>query len=116
MVRDFPAAWAYTIAVVLDAIVAFGLPLDDSMKAAVITVITAAFTLAVSATVRPVPIAVIGGALTSLLTGLAAFNLDLGSDRIKVLVVAIVAVLGLLTHQNVSPPGGVLDKPVRPLP
>lgn len=110
---DFPAALLYALNTAVALFVSFGLPLNSDQVAAVSTIATALLAGYAALKVRPVAIAMFGAAAATALTAATAFGFDLKPDQIGLLVAAISIVLGFLTHQSVSPPGGDLDKPVR---
>lgn len=118
MVRKFPVAYGFALAAVLDALIVSGLlPWDETMKAAAITIVTALFTLGSALMARPIEVGLVSATLTTIVTALAAFNVNLDNGVIQTWLTAIVAAAGLLTHNIVSPPGGVLDRdPTDPAP
>lgn len=112
MFKEFPVAWAYALNVALGLLVSFGINMSEDVTGAVVTVATGVFAMFAALTVRPVAIAAFGAAMSTVLVAIGAFGFDLTTDQIGYLTAAVSVVLGFLTHQSVSPPGGVLDRPV----
>lgn len=112
MIKEFPVAWAYALNVALGLIVSFGIDMSETVTGAVMTVATGVFAMLAALSVRPVAIASFGAAMSTVLVAVGAFGFDLSADQIGYLVAAVSVVLGFLTHQSVSPPGGELDRPV----
>lgn len=111
-VKDFPVAWLYALNVAVGLLVSFGLNLSTDATGAITVIATGVFTMVAALRARPVAIAVFGSAATTTLVAVGAFGFDLSSSQIGYAVAAVSVVLGFLTHQSVSPPGGELDKPV----
>jgi hypothetical protein len=111
-ITDFPAALLYAINTAVALAVSFGLDWSDTQVAAVSTIATALLAGAAALSVRPIAIGMFGAAAATALTAAAAFGFDWTPEQIGLTVAAISIVLGFLTHQSVSPPGGELDRPV----
>lgn len=111
-IREFPVAWAYALNVVLGLLVSFGVDLSPDMTGAITTIATGVFAMVAALSVRPIPIAAFGAAMATVLVAIGAFGFDFSADQIGYLVAGVSVVLGFLTHQSVSPPGGELDKPI----
>lgn len=114
-ITDFPAALLYAINTAVALAVSFGLSWSDTQVAAVSTIATAVFGGVAALMVRPVAIGMFGAAAATALSAAAAFGFSWTPNQIGLAVAAISIVLGFLTHQSVSPPGGDLDKPVTPV-
>lgn len=113
-ITDFPVALLYALNTAVALGVSFGLGWSPDQVAAVSTIATAVLAGIAAFMVRPISIGAFGAAATTALTAAAAFGFDWTTDQIGLTVAMISIVLGLLTHQSVSPPGGDLDKPVTP--
>lgn len=112
-ITDYPAAVLYAINTAVALAVSFGLGLSGGQVSAITVISTAVLTGLAALLTRPIPIAAFGAAASTALVAVAAFGYDFNADQIGNIVAAISIVLGLLTHQSVSPVGGELDRPVR---
>lgn len=106
----FPATLLYALNSVVALLVAYGLHLSAGQVGAVTVIATAVLTAVSALLTRPIVVSTVSAASATVLAALAAFGFDLSADKIATTVVMISIVLGFLTHQNVSPVGGELDR------
>jgi hypothetical protein len=106
----FPAALLYTLNSVVALLVAYGLHLSAGQVGAVTVIATAVLAGVAALLTRPIVISTVSAASATALAALAAFGFHLSADQIGTAVVVLSIVLGFLTHQNVSPVGGSLDR------
>jgi hypothetical protein len=106
----FPAVLLYALNAFVAWLVAFGLNLSASQTGAITVLATAVLTGAVALMTRPIVVSTVAAAGATALAALASFGFSFSADQISTSVVLISLVLGFLTHQNVSPVGGVLDR------
>jgi hypothetical protein len=113
------AAWfkreSVTILHALNAAVvllgAFSFGLSHSKEAALVTIASSLVTIVTSLTTRPVSVALLKGAATTLLTVFIAFGLKLSPEQIASYVAAAYIALGYLLRLNVSPAGAATAPP-----
>jgi hypothetical protein len=106
----FPAVLLYALNSVVALLVAYGLHLDAGQVGAVTIVATAVLTGVAALLTRPIVVSTVSAAAATALAALASFGFHLSADQISTAVVVLSVVLGFLTHQNVSPVGGSLDR------
>jgi hypothetical protein len=98
-----PAVLLYAVNAAVALLVAYGLPLNHDMVAAITVIATAVLTAATAIMTRPFVVSSLTGAFGSLLAAVAAFGLHLTANQIGTAVTALSIVLALLLRQNVSP-------------
>jgi hypothetical protein len=108
--KSFPAVALYALNALVSFLVAFGLNLSATQTGAIVTIATAVFAGAAALMTRPITVSAFSAAAATGLAALGAFGLNLSADKIGSAVVLLSVVLAFLTHQNVSPVGGELDK------
>ena len=106
----FPATLLYALNSVVALLVAYGLHLNAGQVGAVTVIATAVLSGAAALMTRPIVVSTVAAASATVLAAIAAFGFTLSADKISTAVVMISIVLGFLTHQNVSPVGGALDR------
>lgn len=99
-----PALWISTLAALLAVAAGFGLPgVDDGVIAAATAFLTAGAAAWTAVRVYPVAPAVFTGVITTGATLLAAFGLDLAQQHVALVTAAAMAVMTLITRQQVEP-------------
>jgi intracellular septation protein A len=109
--RYEPALYVSVLNAALAAAVAYGLPLNSTQTAAVITVATAVLAMVTAVMTRPVEVSALTGAGVTLVTALGAFGLHLTQDQLGTAVALVSILLGLVLRGHVSPaPAAAGDK------
>lgn len=98
-----PAMYLYILNAGVALLVAFGLPLNSTVVAAITTIATAILAGVAAFMTRPVSVSALTGAAATILTAAGAFKLHLSANEIGAAVTALSIVLALLLHQNVTP-------------
>ncbi|TYB50222.1 hypothetical protein FXF51_56700 [Nonomuraea sp. PA05] len=106
-----PAVWVYAINALVAAFVAYGLPLTQVQTAAISTLATAVMAVIVAVLTRPFVVSALTGAISTGLTAMAGFGLELSQEQIGATVAALNIVLALVLRMNVSPAPATSDYP-----
>lgn len=108
--KSFPALVLYSLNALVSFLVAFGLHLSATQTGAITVIATAVLAGGAALFTRPVAVSAFAAAAATAVSALAAFGLHLSADQIGSATVLLSVVLAFLTHQNVSPVGGELDR------
>ena len=98
-----PAALLAALNALVAVVVSFGLPLSTDQANAVTTIATAGIGIWIALMTRPIVPTAVATLVGTVLTALAAFNLELSEEKVGSLVALTSIVLGLLIRANVSP-------------
>jgi uncharacterized membrane protein len=99
-----PTLWIQAVSALLGIIVAFGMDwLTGDQAAAITAVVSAGFGALNAMVVRPIAPAAFTGLVAAAATLLAAFGLDFNQEQVGMVQVAVLAVLSLITRNQVTP-------------
>lgn len=110
VLKTEPNEVLYCLNALLAMLVAWGVQATPTQTGAILTIATAVITIITTAMTRPVQIALITGAATTVLTAAATFGFHLSTAQISTGVTVLSIVLALLLRQNVTPVANLAKK------